>query len=239
MKYFDLTFPTPQENLACDEALLNWCEEGFEHEILRFWEPREHFVVMGYSGKTHAEVNLERCKTSSVPILRRSSGGGTVLQGPGCLNFSLILRIHSHRSLKSLGETNEYILQRHKRALESVVGTKIAIQGTSDLALGRLKFSGNAQRRKRYFLLFHGTFLLFFDISLIESLLHVPSKQPPYRENRSHKNFLTNLNIPSAVIKSTLQKFWEATETIETVPYKKIEQLVKEQYGKVDWIFKF
>ena len=39
MKYFDFTLPTPAENLACDEALLEACERGGD-EILRFWEPK-------------------------------------------------------------------------------------------------------------------------------------------------------------------------------------------------------
>jgi len=78
MKYLDRTLRTPQENLAGDEALLDWCEEGPGDEILRFWEPRQHFVVLGYSNRTRAEVNLESCKNLGSPMLRRCSGGGTV-----------------------------------------------------------------------------------------------------------------------------------------------------------------
>ena len=37
MKQLDLTLPSPAENLACDEALLDWCEENGGEEILRFW----------------------------------------------------------------------------------------------------------------------------------------------------------------------------------------------------------
>src|SRR6267142_1472838 len=94
MKYIDLTLPTAAENLACDEALLDLCEEGYEHEILRFWEPREHFVVLGYANKIASEVNVPACKTNHVSIFRRCTGGGAVLQGPGCLNYSLVLKLH-------------------------------------------------------------------------------------------------------------------------------------------------
>ncbi len=117
MKYLDLTLLTPQENLACDEALLDWCEEGFAHEILRVWQPRRHFVVLGYSNKSRAEVNLDSCRTLGIPVLRRCSGGGTVLQGPGCLNYSLILRIPEDGPLKGITETNIHIMNRHKDAL--------------------------------------------------------------------------------------------------------------------------
>src|ERR1019366_4870445 len=89
----DLTLPTPAENLACDEALLDACEAGRHPPVLRFWESPEHFVVVGYSNPVATEVNVEACQAAGVPILRRCTGGGTVVQGPGCLNYALILPI--------------------------------------------------------------------------------------------------------------------------------------------------
>ena len=73
MKYFDGTYPTPAENLACDEALLNLCEEGRGGEVLRFWEPREPFVVVGYANRAAREVDLDACRTRGIPVLRRCS----------------------------------------------------------------------------------------------------------------------------------------------------------------------
>src|SRR5688572_6131078 len=93
MRWLDLTFPTPAENLACDEALLDLCEAGFADEVLRFWESPTHFVVVGYGNKVDSEVEVAACRADGIPILRRCTGGGTVLQGPGCLNYSLVLRI--------------------------------------------------------------------------------------------------------------------------------------------------
>lgn len=239
MKYIDLTFPTPEHNLACDEALLEMCEEDYDHEILRFWEPKGHFVVLGYSRKIHLDVNLPACEARNVPIFRRPSGGGTVLQGPGCLNFSVVLKIKNSKPLKNIIETNCFVMKQNKEALEAILGNNLKVQGSSDLTLGDLKFSGNAQRRKRHFLLFHGTFLLSFDISLIEKLLPIPSKQPSYRNGRSHASFLTNLNIPVQKIKEALQKSWKANEPFEHIPTEKINQLVKNQYTTRDWNYKF
>jgi lipoate-protein ligase A len=240
MKVLDLTLPTPQHNLACEEALIQWCEEdGYEDEILRFWEPREHFAVLGYSGKIHSELNLISCQDLCVPVLRRCSGGGTVLQGPGCLNYALILRIPDREALKGITETNAFIMQRLKNALEPILGPGIEIQGFSDLALGTLKFSGNAQYRKRRFLLFHGTFLLRFDISLVEKLLPIPLRQPPYRQNRSHGDFLTNLNLPSDTIKQTLKQAWNTTEELKDLPLDRIERLARDRYADNKWTFKF
>ena len=238
MKHLDLTLPTPQENLACDDALLELCEEGFDHEILRFWEPREYFVVLGRSGKMEAEVHVDSCKENRIPILRRSSGGGTVLQGPGCLNFSLILRMLPSGPLKSISQTNTFVMNYHKEALERILGNGVEVQGTSDLTLRGLKFSGNAQRRKRHFVLFHGTFLCHFDIPLIEKFLRVPLKQPAYRKNRLHQEFLTNLCVSPSLIRSALQKAWQAGETFDDLPAHRVRELAKNRYAKDEWNFK-
>src|SRR5207248_7893855 len=76
MKYLDLTLPTAAENLACDEALLDWCEEEQGMETLRVWEAREYFVVLGYANKAEIEVNVKACRARRIPIFRRCSGGG-------------------------------------------------------------------------------------------------------------------------------------------------------------------
>jgi lipoate-protein ligase A len=239
MKCIDLTFPTPEQNLACDEALLHWGEERFENEILRFWESRDYFAVLGYTSKVKLEVDLPSCQTHHIPVLRRCTGGGTVLQGPGCINYSLILKIRDRAPLKGITETNAFIMKSLKTALKPLAGPEVEIQGFSDLALGALKFSGNAQYRRRDFLLFHGTFLLSFDISLVEKLLPIPLKQPSYRQNRSHERFLTNLNLPADIIKGALQKSWDATEELKDIPFDRIESLVRRRYANDEWNFKF
>src|SRR5438309_12096554 len=109
MKLLDLTFPTPAENLACDETLLDWCDEGAGPELLRFWEPQQHFVVIGYSNHAERVVSVAACRERGIPILRRCAGGGTVLQGPGSLNYLLIRRIESNSVLETVTCTNRFV----------------------------------------------------------------------------------------------------------------------------------
>jgi lipoate-protein ligase A len=238
MKYLDRTFGTAQENLACDEALLDQCEEGYPDEILRFWEPRQHFVVLGYSNKVRAEVNLDSCEALGFPVLRRCSGGGTVLQGPGCLNYALILRIRERSATANITDANAFIMNRNRDALNSLLGGRVLIQGHTDLTLQGLKFSGNSQRRRRRFLLFHGSFLLRLDLALVEQTLRQPSKQPSYRRNRAHKDFLTNLSLQVDAVKEAMKQVWGANDMLEETPEKRVEQLVREKYSTDDWNLK-
>lgn len=235
----DLTLPTPEENLACDEALLDMCESGASDEILRFWESAKYFVVVGYANHVATEVNIPFCAKNTIPVLRRCSGGGTVLQGPGCLNYSLVLRISDSGPLRSISTTNDFVLERQRAALESLLHAPVGKQGHTDLAIGGLKFSGNAQRRRKNFLLFHGSFLLHFDLDLIEKTLPLPSKQPDYRLNRSHADFLMNLKVPAQTVKAALRQAWDAHTPLETLPFAQIDQLVHAQYGREEWNRKF
>src|SRR6267378_5352806 len=257
MNYLDLTFPTPEENLACDEALLDWCDEGDGPEVLRFWEPRQYFVVVGYSNRVEREVNVEACRELGIPILRRCSGGGTVLQGPGCLNFSLILRIDSDPELQTVTGTNRFVMERNRAALEPLLTrssrrkealssksalrtphSALAMRGHTDLVLGDRKFSGNAQRRKRQTVLFHGSFLLNFDLALIEKVLPMPSKQPAYRQSRSHGKFLMNWNVSAKEVKAALRQAWRAIGELKGFPREQTQKLVLEKYSNEAWNFK-
>ena len=239
MYYFDHTFPRPPENLACDEALLDACEEDGALPVLRFWQPTQPFVVLGYGNKFRSEVNVEFCEQARIPILRRCTGGGTVLQLHGCLNYSLILPIDESSGLHTVSSANRIIMQRTSEALQPFHPAPIKIQGCTDLAIDGLKFSGNSQRRKKRFLLFHGSLLLSADNSLIEQALAVPARQPDYRKNRRHSDFLTNLRIPPEKVKAALRHAWDAQLPFSNIPENRITRLCAEKYDSEAWNRKF
>ena len=247
MKLLDLTLPSPAENLAGDEALLDAAEAGDGDEVLRFWESCESFAVVGYANKVAAEVNVAACEARGIPILRRCSGGGTVVQGPGCLNYTLVLRITADGPLHNIGIANQFIMRQNRAAMQSLFPRpqtpdprpQIAVRGHTDLAIGGRKFSGNSQRRRKHFLLFHGTFLLNFDLSLVSELLPMPSKQPDYRESRPHAGFLINLNVPAKEVKAALRQTWKAEEPLKYPPLEEITTLAQEKYSTNEWNHKF
>ena len=126
-------------------------------------------------------------------------------------------------------------MERNRQALASLMGKAVTVEGHTDLAVGGLKFSGNAQRRKREWMLFHGTFLLNFDLGLIEKLLLSPARQPEYRQGRSHTKFVTQLNIARDVVKSALREAWNADTTKTDIPHERIAQLIAEKYSRDEW----
>lgn len=231
MHFLDRTLPTLEENLALDEALLLQAEQH-SLEVLRLWEWPGEAVVLGAGGRLLQEVHLDRCQHDRVPVLRRSSGGGTVLLGPGCLLFSLIVPYRRHPALADLHASYRYLLEPICRGLESF-HQPIRQAGISDLVWGEKKFSGNAQQRKRHHLLHHGTLLYAFDLTRLEVYLKHPPRMPEYRLDRPHLEFVTNLSVSRADLSARLRETWQATQPLETIP--DLKELLEEKYRSLQW----
>ena len=232
MLRLDLNLTAPAEQLAADEVVLDWCEAGHGDEALLFWEPCVPFIVVGYANKVATEVNVAAAEAGGVPVFRRCSGGGTVVQMPGGLNYSLILRIEENSPTRNITSANQFIMEKNRAAIEKELrnqnsGARIAVRGHTDLCLGDLKFSGNSQRRRKNFLLFHGTLLLGCDLKLVGELLSMPSLQPDYRASRSHEEFVTNLNLSAEKVKAALAGAWGANEPMPNPPLDEIKNSLR------------
>jgi lipoate-protein ligase A len=231
MRYLDLTLATPAENLALDEALMLEGEDGAD-EVLRVWEWPAPVVVLGSGCRLIDDVNEDACQADGVPILRRSSGGGTVLWGPGCLLYSLVLRYDRDPARREIRPSYRWILEQIGQA----VGLEgISQEGISDLTLNGQKFSGNAQQRKQAVLLHHGTVLCGFNLEQVSRYLKPPPRQPDYRRQREHQEFLVNLPLPAAELKPRLRAVWQASVTETSWPQEMVRRLCQEKYQRPEW----
>jgi lipoate-protein ligase A len=237
MDWLDLTLPTLAENLALDEALLLDAESGRGGEVLRVWEWPAYAVVLGAGGKVANDVDTAACAADGVPLARRSSGGGTVLLGPGCLLYSLVLRYDHAPELREIGPAHRWVLGRMVEALTPLV-SGITLAGYSDLTAGGRKFSGNSQQRKRDHLLYHGTLLYDFDVPLLGRYLREPPKQPGYRAQRQHGDFVRNLPVGAAELRERLRMEWGAQPIGRAIPSAEVCRLVAEKYGQAEWVYR-
>jgi lipoate-protein ligase A len=190
----------PSEQLRIDERLL---EEG--RAIFRIWESHRECVVIGYSSRPDRDVNLDACERSATPVLRRCSGGGAVVLGPGCLNYSLVLPLAWEPRWHDVRYSFNWSMDRMRNALSL---PQLKREGDSDLAIERRKVSGNAQRRTQHAILHHGTLLYGFDAASAERFLKLPQRQPDYRAGRSHRDFLGNLPLSAEEIRRRLVAAW-------------------------------
>jgi lipoate---protein ligase len=254
MHLLDLTLDSAAENIALDEALLDNAESnlgdaesntGDDGKILRLWQPRELIVVAGSSSHLADEVNLDLCRQRNIPVLRRASGGATIVTGPGCLMYAVVLSYRLRPQLRPIDAAHDFVLATIAAALNQMLVThgqqpaasnpSITRAGTSDLVLGDKKFSGNSLRCKRSHFLYHGTLLYDFPLREIATLLKMPPRQPTYRNARPHADFITNLPLTASQLHAAITAAFNAQSPTTTWPHALTTQLIAEKYSRPDW----
>ena len=237
MRWIDHGRPVPAENLALDEALLNRVEDGAEEEVLRFWESAVPFVVLGVSQRWAEHVREATCSADGVPVLRRCSAGGCVLQGPGCLNFALVMRQDRLPDISSPRRSYRYILERIACVLRGH-GVKVAHEGICDLAVDGIKVSGNAQKRRRRAILHHGTLLHRMDATALTRYLLEPADRPGYRGVRTHEQFVGALKLSPATLKDVVRDAFGCTgepDGPSADALAEMMRLVRDKYALDEW----
>ena len=240
MRLLDLSYSDPCRNLALDEVLLEGVAAGVSPDTLRFWESPAVCVVIGSSQQVHLAVHESNCLCDGVPILRRCSAGGAVLQGPGSLNFALALSYEHFPETAFLHASYDFILGSVTAALHRL-GMRVGRQGISDLAIGGMKCSGNAQRRKRNACLHHGTLLYRVEPGLMGRYLQEPEDRPDYRGVRSHDEFVQAAAVAPARLREVIREAFcpEAVpETLLPAEEADVERLVLEKYSSREWNYR-
>lgn len=239
MRFLELTLDEPASNLALDEALLETAESleappERDLEMLRVWEPASPCVVLGRSSRLRQEVRLEACRARGIPVLRRASGGATIVTGPGCLMYAVLLSYQRQPELRQLDWAHQHVMKLQRTAIARL-GFECAIQGICDLTWGGRKFSGNSLRCRRSYLLYHGTLLYDFPLELLGHCLGTPERQPDYRAQRAHLEFVTNLPARREQLVSALRDVWGAEEPAGEWPAALTRELASDKYSRLEW----
>jgi len=262
------TLPTPEKNLALDEALVevadrrslqsDQTDSGYGvdsvEEVLRLWELPAPCVVLGRASKWVEEVNSVACLNDGVPILRRASGGASIVAGPGCLMYSVLISYQNRPAWRGLDVAHQQVMSRVRDSVQSTVDLfhlplQVEIQGTCDLTINGRKFSGNALRCKRNWMIYHGTIMVAMPLEWLSQYLPEPARQPAYREKRSHETFVSNLLSPTSPIDSRvflkelerqMVNTWNATEPWGRCPWRnevdvEAKRLLDQRYTSSAW----
>lgn len=261
----------PEAELAKDEALIDALEsamlsgisegrtdepaqgESPPVELLRIWEFTRSVAVMGRSSRISQEVNVQACDQDQVPYLRRSSGGASIVAGPGCLMYTLLIDYRKRPAWRMLDVAHSEVMKGLSAAAQNSLDAlnldrKVDWQGTCDLTIDGKKFSGNALRCRRNFMIYHGTILLHMPLTHISRYLLLPPRQPEYRNGRDHSDFVCNL-LPDGFpyqmefkhhLIEQLSIAWQANESWANFPYRdqwqaRTEELLQQKYLSPNW----
>ncbi len=182
--YIDSTID-PYYNIAVEEYLLT----EYSEPIFRLWRNSPSIIVGRYQN-TLAEINYDFTRESSIPVVRRISGGGTVFHDLGNINFTFIDK-------KIPGEDSSAMFKRFTRpiiqALNSL-GVKAYLEGRNDLLIDGAKFSGNAIVIHKDRVLQHGTLLFSTSIANLSDALKTRPEKFSDKSVKSVVSRVTNIS---------------------------------------------
>ncbi len=230
----------PYFNLAAEELLFR--NDYYGEDIFFIWESQPAFII-GRNQNPFCEINPEFF-LKKIPIIRRISGGGTIYQDLGTLNFTFITS-----NFESKINDYLYFLEPIITTLNDL-GVDVSFVPKSHLFIGETKISGNAQAFANNRLLHHGTLLFNTDLKIIEEALVRYKSNIETKQVLSNKQQVLNLRtlIPKSItyagfkkliIQSTIEHRGISSRIIELTEEQitNIKTLAKEKYQSWDWNF--
>jgi lipoate-protein ligase A len=172
------------EQLQLEEALLRTEKENFL--IINFGSPRA--IVMGISSHPEKLIDIPAAKRDRIPVIKRFSGGGTVIIDENTLFVTFIM----NKDDVDILPFPEPILQWGADLYSKAWQIPHFQLRENDYCIGEKKCGGNAQYIQKDRWLLHTSFLWDYEEKNME-YLRLPEKQPKYRHHRSHTDFLTRL----------------------------------------------
>jgi len=155
------------------------------------WKPDKTYLILGSSNKAETSLIAENVIADNVEVYKRPSGGESVVLSPKTLVLATIIRT------KGLEDPPKHFLKANNKIINSLshFGVKnLKQKGISDIAIGEKKIAGSSIYRKTNIVFFHCVLNVSEDTAIMEKYLLFPQKQPDYRLNRSHTDFVTSLD---------------------------------------------
>lgn len=245
----DLELRDPETNIALEESIARSVSSGAAPPTVRFWR-NGNAAILGRSQTVGTELDLRQCSDLGLPVIRRPSGGGTVLHHPKNLNYSLYL------PEPGSGTVREEAVRLSRPVVGALqeFGIEPRIQ-PNGLYTGADKIGGTAQSR-RWGLLHHGT-LLLSNSDLMGSMKDVLMAQKENYERLEPKlpskpSDVTNLGDlygGRVKLEGLLEKLRDRfAERLDLTPvkgriyeeeWKLASRLADDKYSSSDWTYRF
>lgn len=147
-------------------------------------------VVMGVSGRVSELVEIQPVLRDRVPVVRRFSGGGTVIVDQGTVFVTFIC---NKTAVAGLQPFPRDIMSWTGQLYGKVFGSFGEFHlRENDYAFSHRKFGGNAQSITKDRWVHHTSFLWDYDVKNMD-YLKIPKCAPEYRLARNHTDFLCRM----------------------------------------------
>jgi len=195
-----------------DIEILKTATSNFEFSI---WQPDKIYLVLGQSNTAENSLLLDKVYADKIPVLKRPSGGETVVLTPKTLVISAVVVTQNlqnpHKYFKYF---NEILIS----AIQQLGIKDIAAKGISDLTIGNKKILGSSIYRHKDKLFYHAVLNVAETTETIVKYIKNPKREPDYRKGRDHKDFVTSI-----------------VEHYPSLDESKLKELIKEKFSKAKY----
>ncbi len=250
-------------NMAIDESIFIHCIQKQSPPTLRFFQWQMPSITIGYAVDAEKELNLDPCWTKKIPVVRRITGGGAVFHKPD-ITFSINFPKNIIPQPQSIIDSYKFINQIFVDGLKNlgIVCTlldELASQPSKyapnicfikptvyDILFQGKKLVGNAQRRKKDFILNHGSILYKKDHHKIVEFLKLSSDYPSdFKNNSISIEEIVQKKIPRIkIIKSIVESFQKnlnvefSKQSLTRTEKSLALKLAQAKYSTREWNFK-
>lgn len=164
--------------------------KGIPDNKLFVWQPNKTYLVLGRSNQGEEAIDIKQATKDGVEILKRPSGGETVLLSSNMLVISTLIAIQQGLKPKDyFVKANDEII----KTLSKFGVNNLSTKGISDISIGEKKILGSAIYKTPNAYFYHAILNIKEDISLISKYIKHPKREPDYRKGRTHSDFVTSL----------------------------------------------
>ncbi|KAL1360839.1 hypothetical protein HN51_006223 [Arachis hypogaea] len=147
-------------------------------------------VVMGLSGKVPELVEAKSVLRDHIPVIRRFTGGGTVIVDQGTIFVTLICNKDDVSDVQPFPRPiMSWSGQLYDEVFKGFADFHLR---ENDYVFGDRKFGGNAQSITKHRWVHHTSFLWNYEVKNM-SYLKLPAKAPKYRLTRDHTDFVCSM----------------------------------------------
>lgn len=229
----------PWFNLAAEEFVVKHIQD----EVFMLWK-NTNCIVVGKHQNTVAEVNMKFITENEIPVIRRISGGGTVFQGNGNLNYSFVTNTPDGEDKINFRKFTSPVIEYLEK-----LGVKAELSGKSNLTIDGLKFSGNAAHLHKNRSLHHGTILFDANLDLVNKAIEVNDFNYQSKAIASNRTTICNIRqklkadmnieaFETGFSNFVAKKFnFKEIRSFSESETEVISKLAEEKYKSWDWNF--
>ena len=210
--------------------------------------PAEPFVNVGYHQVVEKEVDLEFVHQQNMLIVRRSIGGGTILDGPWEQDYFFVVNKKSEECPADIEDFYRKYLSPVAAALQRL-GVPVQYKPINDLVVRDRKISGNGGISIGDAMVLAGDVLLDLPTELMTRVLKVPDEKFRDKLKKSLLEWMTSLkselgeapnrdDVKRLLVEEFTRAFGIETEEGELSPAetKYLAELLAERKHR-EWIF--